>query len=92
MVNKLKGVSLSIQTIVVVVIALLVLITVSFFFFSGFNPASSGIYSEADARKQCLEWMRDDFADSAYTNYPALDAVYGGKDEARKACTSGIYS
>ena len=53
---ELKGVSLSIETIVIIVICVLVLVVVVLFFSGSVNPPASGIEEEAKLRSECNEW------------------------------------
>ncbi len=55
---KLKGVSLSIQTIIIIVISVLVLAVIVLFFTGTFNPAAEGLTSEANLQKECNKWRR----------------------------------
>ncbi len=59
---KLKGVSLSIETIIVIVICVLVLAVVVLFYTGIFNPAALGLTSEANLWKECNEWRRHSYS------------------------------
>ncbi len=93
--NKLKGMSLPIETIVVIVVCILILIIVILFFGGGFNRPAGEITLEGQLRTECNEWGRDSGYQhdaTTYENnvYPALQTKYPATDEgvisARKFC------
>ncbi len=87
---KLKGVSLSIQTIIIIVISVLVLAVIVLFFTGTFNPAAEGLTSEANLQKECLDWRRYsyDYDHFDSTNYPGLEEKFDGAITAKAYCTS----
>ncbi len=93
--NKLKGMSLPIETIVVIVVCILILVIVILFFGGGFNRPAGEITLEGQLRTECNEWGRDSGyqhdAETYMNNvYPALHAKYepteAGTLAARKFC------
>ncbi|RLJ00665.1 MAG: hypothetical protein DRP06_01605 [Candidatus Aenigmatarchaeota archaeon] len=95
--NKLKGISLPIETIVVIVVCILILVIVILFFGGGFNRPAGEITLEGQLRTECNEWGRDSgYQHDAATYmipeaYPALQAKYPpdetGAIQAKKFCT-----
>ena len=89
----LKGVSLSIETIVIIVICVLVLVVVVLFFSGSFNPPASGIGEEAKLQKECNEWRRHFYSNDTFNNdtYPNLWNQFNKDPEkARKYCEGKI--
>ncbi len=86
---KLKGVSLSIQTIIIIVISVLVLAVIVLFFTGIFNPAAEGLTSEANLQKECLDWRRYsyDYDHFDSTNYPGLEEKFDGAITAKAYCS-----
>ena len=94
--NKLKGMSLPIETIVIIVVCILILVVVILFFGGGFNRPAGEITLEGQLRTECNEWGRDsgykhDAATYAVADaYPALQDKYPATDEgaiaARRFC------
>jgi len=91
----LKGVSLSIETIVIIVICVLVLVVVALFFSGTFNPPASGIGEEAKLQKECNEWRWHFYSNdtNVFNNntYPNLWNQFNKDPEkARKYCEGKI--
>ena len=94
--NKLKGMSLPIETIVVIVVCILILVIVILFFGGGFNRPAGEITLEGQLRTECNEWGRDSgYQHDATTykvpdTYPALEVKYPKTDDgaiaARRFC------
>ncbi len=54
---KMKGISLSIETIVIVIVAVLVLIVIVIFFSGGFTPSSQNIVLRAQQNNLCSQYV-----------------------------------
>ena len=88
--TKLKGVALSIETIIIIVICAVVLVLIALFFPSIFNFTGSEIIFQGDLEKECLDWQKYDY-DPAYFSedfYPKLSARFGDASAARSYCTA----
>lgn len=95
--SKLKGVSLSVETIIIIVICILVLAVIVLFFTGVFNPAGKGITSEANLQKECNEWREHFYSNESFNcssspqNYPNLCNRFNKNyTEAKNYCTGGI--
>ena len=90
--NKLKGISLSIETIIIIAICLLVLITTILFWTEGFNPPAKDILLEKELRIECNNWGRSsnyEYRAETYNNedYPELSKLHSDAEDAKKFCT-----
>ncbi len=93
--NRLKGMSLPIETIVIIVVSILILVIVVLFFSGGFNQPARDITIEGQLRSECNDWGRDSgyqHDTNTYTtnDYPALQDKFNKTEEgaakARKFC------
>lgn len=89
--SKLKGVSLSIETIIIIVICVLVLVVVILFFTGIFNPSGEGLTSEANLWRECMDWQKSGFDYTEFDNYPGLNEKYKVEIVAENVCR-GIMS
>ncbi len=91
---KLKGVSLSIETIIVIVICALVLITILLFFSGTFTPTAKGVTSEAQLDSECMDWQGHGYSYKDFSEnvdkYPGLLANYKGAITAKRRCVRDI--
>ncbi len=88
---KLKGISLSIETIVIIIVCVLVLVVTVLFFSGVFNPGAETVADQAALSKECLEWgwhnHDNDYFKAHLEDYPALSNTFSGDPvKAEKYC------
>ncbi len=89
---KLKGLSLSIETVIIIAVCLLVLITTILFWREGFNPPAKDIILEGQLRTECNNWGRisnNKYDTTTYNaeDYPELNKFHNDAEDAKKFCT-----
>lgn len=88
---RLKGISLSIETIVIIIVCVLVLVVVVLFFTGVFNPGAKTAGEQSSLSKECLEWGWHFYSNESYncSNYTNLCNQFGNNDtKARNFCLS----
>ena len=89
--NKLKGVSLSIETVIIIIVCVLVLAVIVLFFMGVFKLPSEGVYSEAELTAECMDWSHYSYDFEKFeTLCPKLNDTYKIAIVAKNWCTSRI--
>ena len=89
--RKFKGVSLSINTVIIIVVCFLVMAVVILFFTGTFNPAANATATEAELKKECLEWQREGYSYETFFNYPTLKNNFRNAIFAKMYCELGVH-
>lgn len=79
---KLKGVSLSIETIIVLIICVIVLVVTTLFFSGVFNPGAETAADQSSLSRECLKWSWQSYNHTYFENnlknYPVLNKTFNG--------------
>ncbi len=88
---KLKGISLSIETIVILIVCVIVLVVTTLFFSGVFNPGAETVGDQSSLSRDCLRWSWHKQDHEHYKDhlkdYPALNKTFGNNPlEAENYC------
>ena len=79
---KLKGISLSIETIIVLIICVLVLVVTTLFFSGAFAPGAESTVEQSALTRECLEWSwhkcDHTYFEENIEEFPALNKNFKG--------------
>ena len=86
--EKLKGISLSVETIIIITICILVFTVIILFFTGIFKIPSKSLYTEAELNAECMEWSYHNYDFKEFGNYTKLKNTYKIAPIAKSWCES----
>ncbi|MCK4429229.1 MAG: hypothetical protein KAU95_02545 [Candidatus Aenigmarchaeota archaeon] len=75
---ELKGISLSIETIIILIVCVLVLVVSILFFTDVYNRGAEVTLEQQKLSAECLKWDRHSHDHALLENYPTLNEVFDG--------------